>query len=220
MKLSKKGISIVLVIILICLGLSTFLIFEHQPRSANQGKEAEIIKLNVKDRPHLGNPNAKVQIVYFGDYQCPWCKKFEEEIIPKLKKDYLNNGKASFYFVNEVVLGDDSFLAANASEIILKEYPASYWKFHNELFAHQGQENSGWINQQSLLNYAKKSVSGLDQKKFLNELNAIKYQESIHDDLKLGEKWDVTGTPTVFINGNEVKNVLDYHSIQTMIEEN
>ncbi|HEF3543095.1 TPA: thioredoxin domain-containing protein, partial [Campylobacter jejuni] len=48
---------------------------------------------------------SKDKIIVYGDFKCPYCKQLEEEIIPKLKKDYIEQGKVEYQFVNMAFLG-------------------------------------------------------------------------------------------------------------------
>ncbi|QUM68220.1 thioredoxin domain-containing protein [Staphylococcus delphini] len=57
----------------------------------------------------------KVEIIVFGDYQCPFCKMYERKVSPKINKDYLETNKASYHFVNAQLLGKESEQASRAS---------------------------------------------------------------------------------------------------------
>ena len=54
--------------------------------------------ISVDDDPVLGDPNARVTIIEFGDYQCPFCRSFWKDTFPRLKKEYIDTGKVRFVF--------------------------------------------------------------------------------------------------------------------------
>ena len=64
----------------------------------NQKVNNEPIEVSEDDDEVLGDSNAKVTVIEFSDYQCPFCKKFYEETLPQLKKDYINTGKVKLIY--------------------------------------------------------------------------------------------------------------------------
>ncbi len=68
--------------------------------------------------PVLGNANAPVKIIEFGDYKCPSCQYFAQQIEPRLKKDFIDTGAASMHFMNFTIIGPDSNTAALAGQSI------------------------------------------------------------------------------------------------------
>ncbi|MBR3218117.1 MAG: thioredoxin domain-containing protein, partial [Exiguobacterium sp.] len=56
--------------------------------------------VSIEGQPTLGNPDAKVSVVEFGDYKCPSCKQWGETIYPQLKADYLDKEDVSFSYIN------------------------------------------------------------------------------------------------------------------------
>ena len=73
------------------------------------------VKVTDQD-PFLGDPNAKLTVVEFSDFQCPFCGRFFKDVGPQLKKDYIDTGKVKFVYKHLAFLGKESTDAANASE--------------------------------------------------------------------------------------------------------
>ncbi|HET7615380.1 MAG TPA: thioredoxin domain-containing protein, partial [Bacillales bacterium] len=99
---------------------------------------------NYDAQPMLGNEDAPVKIVEFGDYRCSVCYHFDQKFFPKLKKQFIETGKASFYFMNYPILGQGSVRAALASESVFRRSPEAFWKYHETVYDHQGPEDKEW----------------------------------------------------------------------------
>ena len=91
----------------------------------------------------LGDPKAPVAIVEFGDLQCPVCKAFSEQVIPKLIDDEVRAGDAKLEFKNFNIIGPQSDDAAKAALAAARQ--GRYWSFIELFYANQGTENSGYV---------------------------------------------------------------------------
>lgn len=179
-----------------------------QPKSQNT--------LNLKNQPFLGKEESPVTIVEFADYRCPWCKKFEDQVVPKIRQNLVNTGKAKFYFINFTVLGDNSKVAANAADYIYTHYPDGFWAFHDALYLQQKSEEKNWITKKLLIKTAEATVPGLNKKDFAYAIDHNTYLNKVKYDNKLAEKADINETPTVLVNGKKIKN-LGYESLFTAV---
>ncbi|MBK8295470.1 MAG: thioredoxin domain-containing protein [Solirubrobacterales bacterium] len=103
----------------------------------------------------LGDPNAKVTLVEFGDLQCPVCKQYAEEILPDVISGPIKSGKANFEFKNWAILGEDSTLAAKANLAAGEQNLA--WTFLENFYANQELENTGYVTDNFLTDIAEKS---------------------------------------------------------------
>lgn len=92
--------------------------------------------------PVLGQADAPVKIVEFGDYQCPSCKHVNELIKPELAKDYIDQGKVAFYFMNLPFIGSDSFTAALAAQSVYHQSNDAFWKYFDAIFERQGRRTT------------------------------------------------------------------------------
>src|SRR5574338_1096486 len=89
-----------------------------------------------------GSESAGLNLVEFGDYQCPFCEKFFKETEPVLAKEYIDAGKVKFYFLDVSIVGPDSIILAQGSWCADEQ--GKYYEYHDYIYANQGQENSGW----------------------------------------------------------------------------
>ncbi|SMO84524.1 DsbA family protein [Melghirimyces algeriensis] len=211
-------------LILVFLGLGGYALVDALigKEDVQQEKTTDTVKEEIfqyDKQPVLGDENAKVKIVEFGDYKCPSCKKFEENIFPKLKKDYMDSDQVGFYFVNNPFLGEDSVTAAIAGEAVYNQDPDAFWTFYQKVYEEQGAEHETWATKEFLVNLAKKELPDLDHKKLEKAIEEGEYEEDVQQDKAITQQARVNLVPTLFINGKKVSNPFDYAQIKQMIEE-
>ena len=103
----------------------------------------------------LGDADAPVTLVEFGDLQCPICKQYADEILPEIISGPVKDGTANFEFENWAILGPDSLLAAKAA--IAAGQQDKMWSFLEAFYANQGVENSGYVTDDFLTDIAEKA---------------------------------------------------------------
>ncbi len=174
------------------------------------------VNVSVTDNDHiLGNKNAKVTIVEFADFRCPFCEKFYQQVEKQLVKDYVNTGKVRFVFKNYAFLGQQSIWASEAAECANEQ--GKYWQYHDWLYDNQAPESDlAFYSKANLTKYAAKV--GLNTTQFSSCLNSDKYSKRVADDLAEGQKDGVTGTPTAFINGQKIVGAQPFATFQTVID--
>ncbi|MFB6191374.1 MAG: thioredoxin domain-containing protein [Candidatus Nanohaloarchaea archaeon] len=122
---------------------------ERQKRG--EGGNVSTSTFSTSNEPSIGSKDAPVTMVYWYDYQCPFCGRFEQRVYPQLKKNYVENGELRIVFKDHPFLGKDSRTAALASNAVWNEYPDRWIDWHNTVFDSQGKENSGWASRQNLV---------------------------------------------------------------------
>lgn len=172
---------------------------------------------NEGNQPYLGDPNAKIQIMEFADYKCPACKRWTEDVFPRLKEEYIDTGKAVFYYVDFPFLAPDSNMAALAGETLYQQNPAYFWKYHELMTERQGEKKDTWATKKFVMDLVKNDIPGADLKRFEKDLDSQKYIENVKEDLLIGQKYGVNGTPTVYINGNAVEDA-SYENLKVMLD--
>lgn len=145
--------------------------------------------------PLLGDANAKITIVEFGDYQCTYCHLFHENTKDALLQQYVNTGKVNFVFRDFPLNGPDSVLAADAAYCAGDQ--DKYWQYHDELYKNWGGEKTGWVNQKSLDKFA--TTVGLDLGKFDKCVSDKKYEQKVIDNYNFGQKIGIDGTPSFIV---------------------
>lgn len=156
--------------------------------------------IDVAGRPVWGNPEAKVTVVEFSDFQCPFCRRAAFTLKPYLKEFHKD---VRFYFLNypldsscnpalEHSMHPVSCMAAKAGICAQKE--GKFWEYHDLVF-----ENQKRLSRATLLELAKDV--GFDHAKFEQCLASDEVSETLKKDVQQGSKVQVKGTPSVFING-------------------
>ena len=164
--------------------------------------------------PFLGNANAKVTVVEYADYQCPFCERFYTQTMPSIKTAYIDTGKIKFYYQDFAFLGPGSTTAGEA--VLCAQDQNKFWEYHDYLFAHQGQEGSGWATADHLKQFAQ--AVGLDTTKFNTCLDSGKYSQQVQDQTNAGRTYGVTGTPSVFVNGQLIVGAQPYTAFKQAID--
>jgi len=155
--------------------------------------------------PVLGDPNAKITVVEFGDYQCTYCHLFHENTKDALLQQYVNTGKVNFVFRDFPLNGPDSVLAAEGS--YCADDQGKYWQYHDELYKNWAGERTGWVNQKSLDKFA--TTVGLDLGKFDKCMSDKKYEQKVLDNQKFGDKIGIDGTPSfVIFSGKNITKIV------------
>ncbi len=149
--------------------------------------------------PFHGSGSAKINVIEFGDYQCPFCARFFTQTEPQIMKNYVTPGKARFYFMDFAFLGPDSTTLGEGAWCANDQ--GKYYDYHDYIYGHQGQEGAGWATADKLKAMVS-SVSGLDTQKFNSCLDSGKYASRVAQLTELGKGAGVSGTPTTFI-GND-----------------
>jgi len=164
--------------------------------------------------PYLGASNAKVTVVEFADYECPFCQQFFKNVFPELKAKYIDTGKIKFVYQDFAFLGPDSNTAAEASHCA--EDQNKFWQYHDYLFNNQGQEGSGWATADHQKQFA--AAVGLNTVKFSQCLDSGKYKQEVLNETAAGKSYGVSGTPTVFVNGQIIVGAQPVTSFEQAID--
>jgi len=172
----------------------------------------------------LGDPNAKVSIEVFEDFQCPACKNFSEGIEPAIIQNLVETGKAKYTFHNYPFIDGrtttsdgESDQAANASMCANEQ--GKFWDMKAIIYTNWNGENQGGLSNARL--EAMAESIGLDMTSFNNCFDANKYQGDIQADYDLGDQMGVSGTPSVFVNGARAGQpgfIPSYQEIADLVE--
>jgi len=146
--------------------------------------------------PILGDLNAPLTMVEFGDYQCTFCKKFFSETEESIIINYVETGKVKILFKDFIVVpGNDSVNAANAAHCANDQ--EMFWQYHSTLYNNWDGEGTGWASFERLHQFA--STLGLDMDKFSECMSKSKWQELVDSSKVDGRTLGVSATPTFFI---------------------
>jgi protein-disulfide isomerase len=166
------------------------------------------VKLSVGGAPFKGPAEAKVTIVEFSDFQCPYCAKAATEaaaVVQQFPKDV----KLVF---KQYPLEDHSQAALAAEASLAAQAQGKFWPLHDKMYA-----NFRSINRARIFVWA--TEVGLDMTKFKADLDSHKYAARVHAEEQEGEVAGVEGTPTFFINGKRFNGVFEAKAIAPLIQD-
>jgi protein-disulfide isomerase len=164
-------------------------------------------KIAAGGAPSFGPENAKVTIVEFSDFQCPFCTR-AANVVHQIREKYGDKVRLVFRQYPLPMHGD-AHLAAQAS--LAAHQQGKFWEFHDLLFANQRA-----LTRPSLEDYAKQA--NLDVPRLKRALDDQSLKAAVDADVKLGEEVNVSGTPTVFINGKRVPNPTEFAAVAQLID--
>ena len=192
---------------------------QAQQGAAPAAPAVDINAITTAGEPFIGNPDAKVVIAYWYDYQCPFCQRHEQQVMPQMIKDYVDTGKARIVFKDYAFLGPDSVTAALASHAVWEVAPDKFFAWHKMMFDNQGPEHGGWAKKENVLKLTK-TIPGIDVAKVeaLMTSKAAEYQQGMDADQAEGQMIGVTGTPAFAMGHQLVMGAQPYPTIKAAID--
>lgn len=189
--------------------IAAALYFGHSnPSTAMNGTNpsAAAPTANIKDvktdgEPYIGNPNAPVTVAFFYDYQCPFCKQFEQQVEPGLYTNYVQTGKVKVVFKDFQFLGQDSQTAAEFGRAVWAAYPAQFYAWYTAMFEAQDQEGDQGFGDLDSIKALTAKIPGIDVNHVVTLMNTNKaaYDAAIAADRSEGATLGVNGTPSVIV---------------------
>lgn len=170
----------------------------------------------------LGDAKAPVTFIEYGDYQCPFCHKFFNQYEPQIRDQYIKTGKVKMIYRNYMVVDtlvrqggstpaqkteNESHLAAMAGECAKDQN--KFWAFHDAVMTDEtkdGKEGNGDMDRAFFVRAA--SEAGLEANAFAQCYDSGKYAKTVQDEADAAAKAGVSGTPSFFVNGAQVRDPL------------
>jgi len=196
-----------LIVSLIVLGVIGLIIWSF---SSGFGATGQAIVVS-EDDPFLGDENAPVTIVEFGDYQCPICQRFWANTLPQIKSQYIDTGKVKYVFRDFPLtsIHPMAMASAEAANCVFEQGGnKAYFEYHNKLYA-----NQYVLSVNNLKIWANEIGYNID-----NCLDSGKFRKEIRDDLSSGQSSGVRGTPSFFVNGKPLSGAQPFPVFQQLIE--
>jgi protein-disulfide isomerase len=187
---------------------------EYSARLREQAKVAVLLsppKVQVTFDPKRvkGNPKARVMIVEFSDFQCPYCGQVEATLKSVLAK---HEGTVALAFRDMPITQIHPFAEGAAEAARCAAEQGKFWEYHDLLFADQGAlDRNGLI--------AKAAKLQLDPKQFETCISSEKYKSQVQQDNQEGMRAGVSGTPGFFINGVFISGAQPEAIFEKIIED-
>lgn len=158
-----------------------------------------------------GNKNAKVTLIEYSDYECPFCKRHEPSMVQALK-DFPNDVRVVYRHYPLTSIHQHAQKSAEAAECAAKlGGNDAFWKLHDKLF-----EVSPALDAAGLVNAAK--AVGLNEANFKKCLDSGEMAGRVDSDVASGNDSGVEGTPATFINGQLVSGAVPYATLKSQIQ--
>jgi protein-disulfide isomerase len=196
--------------------------------SSDSGGDAENIKdVSLVDKifagiPQknmvLGDPKAKVELIEYGDLQCPICKSYSEEFLPPIIEGQIKEGKAKLVFRNFTIIGPQSTPAGAA--MLAAGAQNRGWEYLELFYRNQGKENSGYADDAFLTAIAK-GAGVKNIAKWETERKGTEFTDQVTATTEEAQRLGFTGTPSFAIKGPSTNGLelLGTPSAPTEVEE-
>lgn len=164
----------------------------------------------------MGEKNAKVVIVEWTDYQCPFCKRYIDETFNQIKTKYIDTGKV-LYEVRDLILPFHPNAKPSAVAARCAAQEGKFWEMHDKLFAEQDVWSGLTDTKAKFAEYA--AAIGIASGKWDSCIADPKVAEAVDADTQVASQLGASGTPTFMINGKLVVGAQPYQVFEQQIEE-
>jgi protein-disulfide isomerase len=179
-------------------------LLQARPTQPQRGASVEALTgaVAIGDNPPKGKSAAKLTLVEFSDYQCPFCKRYVDQTLPGLMKDYVEAGSVRYVFRDLPLesIHPQAFKAAEAARCAGEQ--GKFWEMHDLLFANQAA-----LQAEKLPEYAKQL--GLKPAAFEACLSSDKYADAIRRDVADAQALGIRGTPGFVLGVSDGDSVKD-----------
>lgn len=152
---------------------------------------APVSSVSVRGEPFRGDSGARVALIEYADFECPYCGEYERKTFPKILSDYIISGKVK-YFYRDLPLPEHARALPAARAARCAGEQGKYWEMHDSIFAKQNA-----LSVPALLDRA--HTLGLDTAKFTECQSSEKFTSDIQKSVSEAQKMGIDGTPTFFL---------------------
>lgn len=189
---------------------------EQQTDTENSDKNT-LEGIDLEDEPSLGSSEAKIKVIEYSDYGCPWCAEWagvdvtrrsnvdQQEVLEKIKENYISNGDVEFIYKDFPIRrshpnAENAHVAANCAYSQSEE---SYWDYHDALFERRDEWTKRGQDKPAGTFESIAQNTGLNMEQFSQCVENPNLEEINEDRQKISKKHRI-GTPTFFIGNREV----------------
>ena len=179
----------------------------------------KVVETSIQENDRiLGDPDAKIEIVEYSDFQCPYCRLFWQNAYQDIKRDYIDTGKAYLVYRHlPLDIHPVANITAQASECAGEQN--KFWQFHDIVFAKQAElgENTIDYGRTEIEQWASEIEINMDS--FNKCLDEERYAKKIEQDIASANEYGLRGTPSLAINGQLIIGAQPYSVFKSVIEE-
>jgi len=183
---------------------------------APQLVEPQQVSYNNPDDNTLGDPDAPLTLTVYSDLQCPFCKRFHQQTLPQIIRNYVDTGQVRLeYRTMGDFLGPESALAGQAAYCAGDQ--DAFWPFLDYVFANQSGENQGVFTVDFMVSIAE--ALDLNTSRFESCLTTGRYEDRVMQDYADGVDAGVRGTPTsVLSDGTLIEGAQPYDTFVQILD--
>lgn len=166
-----------------------------------------------------GSPDAPIEVIEFGDFECPACENFATLTKPDVQSQLVNSGKIRFRFVDFPLPGHHNTWDASRAAACGDEQ-GKFWQLHDLIYANQDR----WWSQETrnpskVIKELARQVPGLDYQKFDDCVDSKRMQAKVQAHLALAQQYQVSSTPTFIIGGKKYPGTLPFDEMRKLVDE-
>lgn len=190
--------------------------------TANVGNNAGVVagpaEVTISDDDTiLGDKDAKVAIVEFSDFQCPFCRSFYNGAFDQIKSEYIDTGKAYLVYKHmPLSFHPAAVVSAQAAECVGEQ--GKFWEFHDKIYDEQAKQGGGTIEYSRVELVAWAGDIGVNVADLNSCLDDGRYLDKIEQHITEASKAGVLGTPSFVINGQSISGAQPFAAFQAVIE--
>ena len=176
---------------------------------------ADILSLLPTDGPSFGPANAKVTIVVFSDFECPYCREFAKTLRNNVPQKYPNDVRVVFENFPIESIHPWAFDAAEAGLCLANEKPAGFWAFHDWIFQQQGEVTPQNVKEKVTAFAQEQNVPAAG---FAACLNSPQTAAAIRESIKKARELQIQQTPSLFLNGRMLPGAASWETLNAVIQ--
>lgn len=175
--------------------------------------------------PAFGSETARVTIVIFSDFECPYCREFAKTVRDNIPQKYPNDVRVVFRNFPIDAIHKWARAAAEAGRCLADQKPSAFWAFHDWIFEHQQEANDTFEHQKDTFDkYLKDRAlaigkdQNIDAAKLSSCIDTHASAQQVEADMREGRLLQVQQTPTLFVNGRTVAGAVPWATLDTIIQ--
>lgn len=168
--------------------------------------------------PLLGNADAKVTIVEFSDFQCPFCRSFWKDTLPQLKKEYIDTGKVKISY-RHYPLSFHPMSQKSAEGAECANDQGKFWEYHDKIYEKQDAQGQGTITytNEDLKTWA--GETGMDAATFGTCLESSKHASKVTEDMTAASAGLVDATPAFYVGSQLLVGAQPFSAFKAVIDQ-
>lgn len=201
---------------------------ETGSEDSSGSETVSVSDLSFEDEPKLGSDDAEVTLVYWGDFNCAFCRRFAQNTFSDIREDYVQSGEVRVVYKNLITMGQDSVTLGKASQaawnMVGEEDSDLYWRWHEQLSDDQPERKQNSQGVKEDIRSTTEKIDGINADELISKTENMSNEE-IQGDIREAQQRGITGTPgfAVIETGSDeaatISGAQPYSKFQTEINK-